>query len=93
VIESFKDKDTEHIWMQLPIRKLPFSAQRLALRKMFMLSRASSVRDLQIPPGNRLEQLKGSRAGQYSVRINERWRLCFKWENGNAYEVEIVDYH
>ena len=93
MIESFKDKDTERIWNQQPIRNLSRAVQISALRKLFIISRARSLRDLQTLPGNRLELLKGDRAGQYSIRINDQYRICFRWENGNAYEVEIVDYH
>jgi len=93
MIESFKDKDTERIWNQQPIRNLSRAVQISALRKLFIISRARSLRDLQTLPGNRLELLKGDRAGQYSIRINDQYRICFRWENGNAYEVEIADYH
>jgi proteic killer suppression protein len=93
MILSFRDKDTERIWNQLPIRKLGRAVQISALRKLFMIHTARSLKDLQILPGNRLELLKGDRAGQYSIRINDKWRLCFRWEAGNAYEIEIADYH
>ena len=93
MILSFKDKDTESIWNQVPIRRLAQSVQISALRKLFIVSRARSLKDLQTLPGNRLEQLKGNRRGQYSIRINKQWRVCFKWEDGNAYDVEIADYH
>lgn len=93
MILSFKDKDTESIWNQVPIRRLAQRVQISSLRKLFMISRARSLRDLQVLPGNRLELLKGDRQGQYSIRINDKWRICFKWEDGNAYDVEIADYH
>jgi len=93
MIGSFKDKDTERIWNQQPIRNLSRAVQISALRKLFMISRARSLRDLQTLPGNRLELLKGDRTGQYSIRVNDRYRICLRWENGNAYEVEIADYH
>ena len=93
MILSFKDKDTESIWNQTPIRRLAQSVQVSALRKLFMISRARSLKDLNTLPGNRLELLKGNRQGQYSIRINDKWRVCFKWEDGNAYDVEIADYH
>ena len=93
MILSFKDKDTESIWNQVPIRRLAQTVQVNALRKLFIISRARSLRDLQTLPGNRLELLKGNRRGQYSIRINKQWRVCFKWEDGNAYDVEIGDYH
>ena len=93
MILSFKDKDSESIWSQTPIRRLAQSVQVSALRKLFMISRARSLKDLNKLPGNRLELLKGNRQGQYSIRINDKWRICFKWEDGNAYDVEIADYH
>jgi len=93
MILSFKDKDTESIWNQVPIRRLARTVQVSALRKMFMISRARSLKDLQTLPGNRLELLKGDRRGQYSIRISKQWRVCFRWEDGNAYDVEITDYH
>jgi proteic killer suppression protein len=93
MILSFKDKDTESIWNQVAIRRLAQSVQTNALRKLFIISRARSLKDLQTLPGNRLAPLKGNRRGQYSIRINRQWRVCFKWEDGNAYDVEIADYH
>jgi proteic killer suppression protein len=93
MILSFRDKDTERIWNQVPIKRLAQGVQVSALRKLFMISRARSLRDLQTLPGNRLELLRGNRQGQYSIRINEKWRICFKREDGNAYNVEIADYH
>ena len=93
MILSFKDKDTESIWNQVRIRRLAQTVQVSALRKLFMISRARSLNDLQTLPGNRLELLKGNRRGQYSIRINKQWRICFSWEVGNAYDVEIADYH
>ena len=93
MILSFKDKDTESIWNQVPIRRLARTVQESALRKLFMISRARSLKDLQTLPGNRLELLKGDRRGQYSIRISKQWRVCFRWEDGNAYDVEITDYH
>jgi len=93
MIGSFKDKDTERIWNQQPIRNLSRAVQISALRKLFMISRARSLRDLQTLPGIRLELLKGDRTGQYSIRVNDQYRICLRWENGNAYEVEIADYH
>ena len=74
-------------------RKLPQDIQQTALRKLRMVNRAVTLQDLRVPPANRLEKLSGSRAGQYSIRINDQWRICFKWHDGDAYEVEIVDYH
>ena len=76
-----------------PVRRLPPDIQRKALRQLRMLNRAQALQDLRVPPGNRLEALKCDRQGQHSIRINEQWRICFRWERGDAYEVEIVDYH
>lgn len=93
MIRSFACEETEAIWRQEVSRRLPFDIQRTALRKLGYLHRAVSLADLRIPPGNRLEALKGRRAGQHSIRINDQWRICFRWENGDAQDVEIVDYH
>jgi len=93
VIVSFKCKETEKIWNQEGSLRFPVSIQRVALRKFFMLHRAKELRDLRIPPANRLERLTGDRIGQCSIRINDQWRVCFIWNNANAYNVEIVDYH
>jgi proteic killer suppression protein len=93
VIESFKDKATENIWEEIYSKKFPKEMQKIALRKLILLHRAKDLNDLRIPPGNRLEQLSGNRKGQYSIRINNQWRICFHWNNGAASEVEITDYH
>ena len=93
MIESFKCKQTERVFRREYSRKLPHAIQRLAFRKLRMLNRSSTVDDLRIPPGNRLEALTGKRKGQYSIRINDQWRICFVWRDGSAYDVEIVDYH
>jgi proteic killer suppression protein len=93
MIKSFKDKEAQRLFFREPSRKLPADLQRLALRKLRMLNQARSLKDIRIPPGNRLEALKGERQGQYSIRINNRWRLCFIWNDDNVHEVEIVDYH
>ena len=93
MIKGFKDKEAERLLHREPSRKLPSELQRLALRKLRMLNRARTLDDLRISPGNRLEALKGERHGQYSIRINDQWRLCFIWLEGEAYGVEIVDYH
>jgi len=93
MIQSFRSKETEHIWQEKGSRSLPSDIQRAALRKLFSLHSAERLEDLRMPPGNRLERLKGKRAGQHSVRINDQWRICFVWKDGDAYEVEIVDYH
>jgi len=93
MIERFKCKETERVFQREYSRKLPTSIQRLSFRKLRMLNRSSTLEDLRVPPGNRLESLSGSRRGQYSIRINDQWRICFVWREGNAYDVEIVDYH
>jgi proteic killer suppression protein len=93
VIKSFRDRDTERLFQRHPVRKLGAGVQRVALRKLRMLDAATVLDDLRLPPGNRLEKLKGDRAGQHSIRINQQWRICFRWRSGDAYDVEIVDYH
>jgi proteic killer suppression protein len=93
VIESFANSETEKIYKGFVSRKLPTTIQRTARRKLLYLDDAEDLRDLLAPPGNRLERLRGDRAGQYSIRINDQWRICFYWEAGQAKEVEIVDYH
>jgi len=93
MIKAFKDKDAESLFNREPSRKLPTEIQRSALRKLRMLNQARTLNDLRVPPGNRLEALKGDRHGQYSIRINDRWRICFLWERGDVYEVEIINYH
>jgi proteic killer suppression protein len=93
VIKSFRDRDTERLFQRRPVRKLGSDVQKVALRKLRMLDAATVLDDLRLPPGNRLEKLKGDRAGQHSVRINQQWRICFRWRSGDAYDVEIVDYH
>ncbi len=93
MIKGFKDKETEKIFYRQRSRKLPQDIQRVALRKLRMLNNSRSLQDLRVPPSNRLEKLSGDRSGQYSIRINAQWRICFRWRNGDAYDVEIVDYH
>ena len=93
MIQSFKCKETEKIWNQEYSKKFSEDIQRIALRKLFMIQRAKELKDLMIPPANRLEKLKGDRKNQYSIRINDQYRVCFQWEDSNAYDVEIVDYH
>ena len=93
MIESFADSETEKIYRGLVSRKLPTNTQQTARRKLLYLDDAEDLRDLFAPPGNRLEKLHGDRAGQYSIRINDQWRICFYWEAGKAREVEVVDYH
>jgi proteic killer suppression protein len=93
VIKAIKDGETEKVYARLRSRKLPPGIQQVAYRKLRMLNNAQSLVDLRTPPGNRLERLVGRRAGQHSIRINDQWRICFEWRDGDAYEVEIVDYH
>jgi len=93
MIQSFRDKETERLFSRKGSRKLPEAVQRIALRKLAILDAADSLKDLALPPGNRLEKLSGNRAGQHSIRINDQWRVCFRWTNGDAHDVEIVDYH
>ena len=93
MIKSFKCRETERIFNGLHSRKLPKKIQRIAARKLEMLYAASLLKSLRIPPSNRLEKLKGKRSKQHSIRINDQWRICFIWKRGDAYDVEIVDYH
>lgn len=93
MIESFKCIETEKIFNRQFSRKLSQGIQKIAFRKLRMLNRSSTLNDLKVPPANRLEALSGDRKGQTSIRISDQWRICFKWEKGNARDVEIVDYH
>jgi proteic killer suppression protein len=93
MIESFASVETEKIFHGETSKKLPKDIQRPARRKLLYLDDSEDLRDLLAPPGNRLEKLKGDRAGQYSIRINDQWRICFKWSANKAKDVEIVDYH
>ena len=93
MIRTFKDQETERIFARQRSRRLPQDMQQIALRKLRMLNRATTLNDLRVPPANRLEKLSGDRMGQYSIRINDQWRICFQWQDSDAYEVEIVDYH
>jgi len=93
VIKSFNCRETERIYRGRFSRRLPRDIQRLAARKLEMLTSASQLKSLRIPPSNRLEKLKGYRSGQHSIRINDQWRICFVWKKGDAHDVEIVDYH
>ena len=93
MIRSFADKETERVWNEERSRKLPPDIQDTALRKLQMLNAAEKIADLANPPGNRLEPLKGSRKGQWSIRINGQWRICFVWSDAHAEKVEICDYH
>lgn len=93
MIRSFRDKDTARLFERQPIRRLGADVQRIALRKLRQLDAAVQLEDLRVPPGNRLEKLRGDRAGQHSIRINDQWRVCFRWSGNDAHDVEIVDYH
>jgi len=92
VIKSFRSSETEHLAKRQRVRRFQ-AIERVALRKLRQLDAAVELRDLTAPPGNRLEALHGDRRGQYSIRINDQWRICFVWRGGDAYDVEIVDYH
>jgi len=93
MIKTFKCKETEKIFSRNYSKKLPGDIQKAAFRKLRMIDRSKTLTDLKIPPANRLEMLSGRRKGQYSIRINDQWRICFKWVDNNALEVEITDYH
>jgi proteic killer suppression protein len=90
---SFGDKDTQRIWEGERVRKMSTTLQETARRKLRMLNNSQDLNDLQIPPSNRLEKLKGDLNGFYSIRINDQWRIVFKWNNNNASEVQLIDYH
>ena len=93
MIRSFADKDTQRVFQRLASKSLSIELQRIAYRKLTLINAVETINDLRIPPGNRLEKLKGDREGQYSIRINNQWRICFDWKDNDAYRVEIVDYH
>lgn len=93
MIKTFSDKETEKIYNQVFSKKLPQSIQKIALRKLIMIDNAQNIEDLRIPPANHLEELEGKRKGQYSIRINSQYRICFRPDGNNFYDVEIVDYH
>ena len=93
MIKTFRDKETEKLFNRLPSRKLPQNIQHLARRKLVILDATPELNALRVPPGDRLESLKGDRRGQHSIRINDQWRICFKWKGDDAYHVEITDYH
>jgi proteic killer suppression protein len=92
MIHSFYDKDVESLFYDKPVKRFR-AIERQARRKLYYLQAAKTLQDLLVPPGNRLEGLSGNREGQYSIRINDQWRICFRWLDGNAVDVEIVDYH
>lgn len=93
MILSFNDKDTEQVFRREQVKRFSRELQRAPLRKLFILDAADKLEDLLIPPGNRLESLSGDRKGQHSIRINDQWRICFRWTGSDAEEVEITDYH
>ena len=93
MIRSFADRATERLWLREPVRHFPTDLRRLMLRKLVQVDAAVGLDDLRIPLGNRLEKLRGDRAGQYSIRVNDQWRICFQWLAGHAHQVELVDYH
>ena len=93
MIKTFKSKETEKIWNRIASKKLPIDIQNIARRKLRMLNNASILTDLRVPSNNRLERLKGNRKSQYSIRINDQWKICFIWSGNDSYNVEIVDYH
>jgi len=93
MIKSFRSRETEKIWSGIRSKRLPQSIQQIARRKLRMLNNARSINDLRVPPANRLEALRGNRKGQHSIRINDQWRICFVWMDGDTVNVEIVDYH
>ena len=93
MIRGFRDRETAFIWEGVRSRKLPPEIQTVALRKLMMLNRARELQDLRVPPGNRLERLEGERRSQWSIRVNRQFRICFRWRDGDAHDVEIVDYH
>lgn len=93
MIKSFRDKETEKVFNRQFSGKLPQNIQRVARKKLVILDAATALIDLRVPPGNQLEALKRDRKGQHSIRINDQWRICFKWRAGDAHDVEITDYH
>ena len=93
MIRSFRCNETERVYQRETCRRLPQDIQRVAMRKLWMLDAATDLNALRVPPANRLEALHGNRRGQHSIRINQQWRICFRWQDGDAYDVEIVDYH
>ena len=96
MIKSFRDPETEKVYDRQYSRKLPHTIQRIAVRKLWMIDAASDLNDLRVPPSNHLERLQrlhGDRAGQHSIRVNDQWRVCFRWHQGDAYDIEVTDYH
>lgn len=93
MLQSFADRDSERVWQRKRVRKLDQGLQRAALRKLLILDAADTLDDLRVPPGNRLEKLRGDRLSTYSIRVNQQWRICFRWTSAGPADVEIVDYH
>lgn len=93
VIKTFRDKESEQLFQRRFTRRFPANLHRAAWKKLAMLDAAEKLEDLRVPPGNRFEKLSGKRAGEYSIRINDQWRICFRWREGNSYDVEVADYH
>lgn len=93
MLQSFSDKDTERVWHREQVRRFHPGLQRVALRKLVILDAAESLADLRVPPGNRLEKLGGDRSGQHSIRVNDQWRICFRWTKAGPEDVSITDYH
>jgi proteic killer suppression protein len=93
MVRSFGTKHTQEIWDGNQVRLIPVDVQHVARRKLRMINNAQSLQELRVPPNNRLEKLKGERAGQFSIRVNRQWRICFRWTDGDAHDVELVDYH
>ena len=93
MIASFRDRETERLWQSGKCRRLPADLQRRAFKKLAILNAAVALDNLKVPPGNQLEALRADRAGQHSIRVNDQYRVCFAWRDGNAFDVEIVDYH
>ncbi len=93
MIKSFKGKDSKKIFAREKSKRLSAHMQRIAYRKLLILDAVERLQDLRVPPGNQLEKLSGDRKGQHSIRINDQWRICFRWHDGDAYDVEIADYH
>lgn len=93
MLQSFRDNDAERVWLRQRSKRLDQTTQRTALRKLLILDAADEIGDLRVPPGNRLDKLTGERANSYSIRINDQWRICFRWTTAGPEDVEIVDYH
>ena len=93
MIRSFRDRDTQNLWVAGKSRRLPSTIQAIALRKLRLIDAAEYLEELRQPPGNRLEALSKDRSGQHSIRINQQWRVCFRWNEGHCEDVEICDYH